>query len=157
MSVIVYGTQGCGMTQHAQEIMEAYGCVRILDPWSVNEGPGPSGTLHLTNFYIPGAIPFDSAMAHVALCKRVAALEDERNAVHDIRWALRMLLDGLRICRSGMPRGAYIFIPRPDHPRFQDDVAFYHWPEGYMGMTTPDEPWTATLTYLSANDWRVYP
>jgi len=70
--VIVHGPMASGKTRRAQELMQHFGCTRLVDPWEGQQLQ--PGDLALTNreppFPTPGATVLDVATALMRLRRR---------------------------------------------------------------------------------------
>ncbi len=71
-TIVIYGPQGCGKTQHAQALATHFSCLFIADEWDGVQ-PLPDGVLALTNVNPPENptdtarwISFSDAMAQLA-------------------------------------------------------------------------------------------
>ncbi|MCP5197012.1 MAG: hypothetical protein H6974_09535 [Gammaproteobacteria bacterium] len=54
--IIIYGPQGCGKTQHAEQFRELFHTQRVIDDWSWGD-PLLEGDMALTNSPIPEPCP----------------------------------------------------------------------------------------------------
>jgi hypothetical protein len=71
-ALIVVGPQGCGKTQLAGQMLDFFGCTKLLDSW---EGePLPDGALALTNSF--QNVPVNERILSFTEAKRLMGLED---------------------------------------------------------------------------------
>ena len=71
--------------------------------------------------------------------------------IADFSWALNLLKDGFRVCRSGWNgKGMYIELQRPDeHSKMTLPYIFMKTVDGNL------VPWLASQTDLLAVDWMI--
>lgn len=61
-TVIVYGPQGCGKSQHADLLLAMFGCSLLVDGWD-GESSLQDGSLALTNVEPPYAVQADRVLS----------------------------------------------------------------------------------------------